>query len=184
MFPYYSELSRCRGYLHKNTILTKESRQVWASIIYKSINQNLNRMAANSSNFLHSQRTPLPSSLCLTGRSYLALLSCFTFRRCCLWGFHNTCFLPVVHGCGKSLHFLLLPDCGSWLWAWEREETRGRISFVTTSKEFWIQWVIFLEIFPDPQGMEQNFYKKKVLEVGRAHFFFLFQTMTQLHGHN
>lgn len=42
--------------------------------------------------------------------------------------------------------------------------------------------MIFLEISPDHQGMEQNLLKKKVLGVVRAHF--LFQAMTQLHGLN
>lgn len=168
-----SRVSRYWGYLHKNTILTKESRKIWASLINVSKTQNLNRMA---SNFLRSQRIPLLSSLWLRGRSCLALLPHFTFRWCCLWGFHK--------GKGKGASILLLPECGSWLWTAsplltalvfisihvsKGEETRRRIPIVTTGKEFWSQWVIFLEVSHDPQGREQNLYKKKVLWVGKAH---------------
>lgn len=168
-----SRVSRYWGYLHKNTILTKESRKIWASLINVSKTQNLNRMA---SNFLRSRRIPLLSSLWLRGRSCLALLPHFTFRWCCLWGFHK--------GKGKGASILLLPECGSWLWTAsplptalvfisihvsKGEETRRRIPIVTTGKEFWSQWVIFLEVSHDPQGREQNLYKKKVLWVGEAH---------------
>lgn len=43
------------------------------------------------------------------------------------------------------------------------EERAERILIANAGKEFRNQVLIFLEVFSDPQGMEQNLSKKKVL---------------------
>ena len=46
------------------------------------------------------------------------------------------------------------------------DDSTSRILIVTARKEFGNQVMIFLEVFSDPQGMEQILSKKKVLRWG------------------
>lgn len=131
----------------------------------QSKQRQTNKPAANLHNFLHSQRylcqgstlewKKLPGSPALLQPSGDAIFGPFRgLHSPASWMLQDAPPPPIV----PVSIVPILVRLG--------EDRTSRILIVTARKEFGNQVMIFLEVFSDPQGMEQILSKKKVLRWG------------------